>query len=435
MILPINFWYHAPYSTFTINTVQLNKYITSPGSFRNYLLQKKFWEEIDRRPSKPKTPEPTTPPQPVDTQTAQALQNTLDQVLDDTVGASAAVVGDKAWYGASGLANIRTNTPVKPEDRFQIGSITKTFVATTVLQLAEEGKLSLEDTIDKHLPDEIISLLPDNDITVRQLLNHTSGIADYLRPLLDFGINLFREWQPEDLIELVAGKPLSFDPGASWFYSNTNYILLGQIVENVTGRSIASEVRTRILEPLKLDNTFFADTEEVPGGFVSGYWDIDNDGDLNDVSSFNLTIFGSSGSIVSNNEDLADFGKGLFEGILLKPASLNQMLTFEEATGSRTFSGYGLGVARLKTSDGELIYGHNGLTLGYRANMWYVPDSELIYVDLQNSRTIDNYIEPILTTWEQYQSNSNSLIPSSTPNNLALNFDANFAQSYINPVI
>lgn len=348
----------------------------------------------------------STPASPVDNDLAQSLQNTLDSVLAETVGVSAAIVSpEETWFGASGLANLRANTPVTPSDRFQIGSITKTFVATTVLQLMEEGKLTLEDTLDQWLPGEVVSMIPGGgDVTIHQLLNHTSGISDYLGILLDSGINLFREWQPNELVGLIAAQPLSFTPGTSWQYSNTNYILLGMIVENVTGTSIASEIRSRILEPLKLDNTFFAEAEAIPGGFVSGYWDIDQDGDLDDMSFISLSLVGSAGAMVSNTEDLVDFAKGLFEGDLLEATSLQQMLTFTEAVGSRAFSGYGLGVAQLNTPD-DLIYGHNGLTLGYRANLWYLPEEKLVYADLQNTRTINNFIEPLLATWRQDQLN------------------------------
>lgn len=365
---------------------------SSPRSLFEYLSQQKYWEER----------EASNPAPPIDDPT-QLLQNTLDQIFTG-VGISTAIVSDDiAWYGASGTANLTTNTPVTSSDRFQIGSITKTFVATTVLQLIEENQLSLEDTLNQYLPSEIVSQIPDGaNITIRQLLNHTSGIPDYLSVLLDEGVNLFREWQPEALVEFIANQPLSFSPGTSWQYSNTNYILLGMIVENITNNSLATEIRTRILEPLQLDNTFVADTEAVPGGFVSGYWDINVDGNLDNTDFISPSIVDAAGAMVSNTEDLVDFAQALFGGDLLEPTTLDQMLTFVDAFNSRAFSGYGLGVARLNTPD-ELIYGHSGLTLGYRANMWYVPEDDLVYIDLQNTRTIDNFIDPLLTTWREYQ--------------------------------
>ncbi|AFZ33404.1 Serine-type D-Ala-D-Ala carboxypeptidase (plasmid) [Gloeocapsa sp. PCC 7428] len=365
---------------------------SSPRPLFEYLSQQKYWEER----------EASNPAPPVDDPT-QLLQNTLDQIFTG-VGISTAIVSDDiAWYGASGTANLTTNTPVTSSDRFQIGSITKTFVATTVLQLLEENQLSLEATLNQYLPSEIVSKISDSaNITIRQLLNHTSGIPDYLSVLLDEGVNLFREWQPEALVEFIANQPLSFSPGTSWQYSNTNYILLGMIVENITNNSLATEIRTRILEPLQLDNTFVADTEAVPGGFVSGYWDINVDGNLDNTDFISPSIVDAAGAMVSNTEDLVDFAQALFGGDLLEPTTLDQMLTFVDAFNSRAFSGYGLGVARLNTPD-ELIYGHSGLTLGYRANMWYVPEDDLVYIDLQNTRTIDNFIDPLLTTWREYQ--------------------------------
>lgn len=398
---------------------------SSAKSLSTYLAHQKSWEEIDNRP-------PRKTSAPVDNR-SEALENTLAQVADD-IGVSAAIVGDNAaWFGASGT-NLKTNTPIEPRDRFQIGSITKTFVATTVLQLVEAGKLRLEDTLNQRLPQEVASLIPKGEITIRQLLNHTSGIPDYLRILLNDGVNLFREWQPAELVELIAGQSLHFTPGSSWQYSNTNYILLGMIVENVTGDAIANQIRTRILEPLDLDNTFVADTEAVPGGFVSGYWDINEDGKLDDTSFISLSLVGTAGGMVSNTEDLVDFSQALFAGDLLAPASLDQMLTFVDTVNSRSFSGYGLGVARLNTPD-ELIYGHSGLTLGYRANMWYVPEDELVYVDLQNVRTINNFIDPLLTTWRQGEKLNLAEINTSTQLNDADAFiGTSVAQSTISPL-
>jgi D-alanyl-D-alanine carboxypeptidase len=330
---------------------------------------------------------------------ATQLQQTLDISRKDVVGVAAAIATPKAsWFGASGVANLNTNTPIQANDRFQIGSITKTFVATVVLQLMEENQLTLDSQIIQWLPDAIASLIPNaQSITIRQLLNHTSGVPDYTTPLLDFGNNLFQEWEPEQLLEFIAGKLPTFAPGESWEYSNSNYILLGLIVEKITGQSIKSEIRDRILAPLELNNTFFAAEEVIPGGFVNGYWDINQDGRLDDLSFITTSIFWSSGSMVSNTQDLLHFGKELFTGDLLQPQTLKQMLTFVDAVGSRAFVKYGLGVAQLR-SDKGVIYGHNGLTLGYRANLWYLPEAELFYADLQNSRTTNNFLEPILNT-------------------------------------
>ncbi len=337
---------------------------------------------------------------PLPADRSRLLQTLLDQARGSIIGATAALSSPEGtWLGATGLASLRTGLAVEPDDLFQVGSITKPMVATVVLQLMETGQLSLEDTLDRWLPNNLLAQIPDaGQITLRQLLNHTSGIPDYVPVLLSVGVNLFREWQPQELIELVGGQSTEFSPGTNWSYSNTNYVLLGLIVEQVTGNPIATEIRSRILEPLDLQNTFYAGVDLIPTQ-VSGYWDINNDGRLDDVNNIGLSWAGSAGALVSNTEDLMRFGSALFGGKLLQPATLDQMLTFVEGIPSNSFSGYGLGIARLKTLEGT-FYGHTGLTLGFRSSLWYSPETQIIYADLQNTRRFNNLFSPLLATWE-----------------------------------
>ncbi|QYO64105.1 serine hydrolase [Leptolyngbya sp. 7M] len=247
-------------------------------------------------------------------------------------------------------------------------------------------------------PDRLRQIPNGSQITLRQLLNHTSGIPDYLPILLGAGVNLFREWQPQELIQLIGGQAADFAPGTDWSYSNTNYILLGLIIEQVTGNSIATEIRSRILDPLGMQQTYFATAESGPNP-VSGYWDVNNDGQFDDVSNLSLSWAWSAGALVSNTKDLTRFAQALFGGELLQPNTLEQMLTFAEPIRSNSFSGYGLGIACLKTSEGT-FYGHTGLTLGFRSSLWYQPETQLIYTDLQNTRRFNNLFSPLLATWE-----------------------------------
>lgn len=352
---------------------------------------------------------------PVSDSLALQLQNALDQSLGDIPGASFAIISPKgSWVGVSGVSNLQTGTEVVLEDRFQIGSITKTFVATTVLQLVEEGKLSLEDNLDQWLPPEVVSTLPNHEsITVRQLLNHTSGLSDYLNPL--FGLAqtnpavFLNDWQPEELVSFIDGQEPLFEPGESWEYSSTNYILLGMIVESVTNSNIASEIRSRILEPLNLENTFFAEEEEFPGGFVNGYWDFDNDGSLNDVTFANMSWAWAAGAMVSNSEDLVRFIEALLiNDELLEPESLEQMLTFVKPILSENYAAYGLGIGSLE-APGRLWYGHRGLALGYRSNLFYSPIEDIIYVELINLATDRNISNPIFSIWRAAQNPTTSV--------------------------
>jgi D-alanyl-D-alanine carboxypeptidase len=317
-------------------------------------------------------------------------------------GAVLAVISkDKGtWFGASGVADIQTGMPITPDAQFRIGSSTKTFTATVVLQLKDEGKLSLEDKIDKWLPGEMVDKITNGrNITVRQLLNHTSGIYDYA----DSGNEAFytavnqnqsREWKPEELVAYAYGKP-SFsgkrcEEGAEkiqWCYSNTNYVLLGIIIEKATGSTLKSEIENRIIRPLRLNNTFFEfQTDEVFGGIVSCYWDINpKDGIDEDTTSLNMSLAWATGNMVSNAGDLAKFTKALFRSNLLKDDTLKEMLTPYEPLLSATQGeiSYGLGVWYDKLSWGE-AWRISGNGAGTTPVSWYFPERRLTFVSLAN---------------------------------------------------
>ena len=202
-----------------------------------------------------------------------------------------------------------------------------------------------------------------------------------------------KDWQPEELVELTKDLQPFFAPGESWQYSNTNYILAGMIIEAATGNNIAAEIRSQILEPLNLENTFFAQEEEIPGGYVSGYLDFDLDGNLDDVSIANLSWSWTSGAIVSNTEDLTQFAQALYEGELLSTASRSEMFTVVD-TG-RGYS-YGLGMMSFETPDLGTVVGHRGGSLGFSSNMWYSSSDNFTYVDLVNGRTEEELVKDVI---------------------------------------
>ena len=343
----------------------------------------------------------------------QELQNALDGTRAAEIpGAVVAIVSPGGtWFGASGVANLENNTPLQPDDRFEIGSITKTFVATTVLQLVEEGKLNLEDTLTTLLPESITADIANSEnITVRQLLQHTSGITDYVdvlftRAAIDPTVFL-QEWEPEQLVDLIDDVEPFFEPGESWRYSSTNFILAGLIVEAITGNNIAAEIRSRILEPLNLEDTFFAKEEEIPGGYVSGYWDFNEDGTLDNISIANISWTWAAGAMVSNAQDLDTFARSLFKGDLLEPQILEQMLDITPATDSDNYSSYGLGVGTIE-SPNRFWYIHRGQTLGYRSNMWYAPEDDLTYIELINGFSRDNLVRDIVPPFREGISDKN----------------------------
>lgn len=343
----------------------------------------------------------------LESEVIERLETNLDATrVTDVPGAAVAIVSPfGSWFGASGVANVEDNIPLEPDDRFEIGSITKTFVATTVLQLVEEGVLTLADTLTDWLPEAVTTNIPNAaEITLEQLLQHTSGVADYVDILFTQAATnpavFTQDWQPEQLVELIDGIEPFSEPGEAFDYSNTNFLLLGIVIEAATNNNIAAEIRNRIIEPLELDNTFFAEEEEIPGGYVSGYWDFDGDGTLDNINIANLSWAWSSGAMVSNTEDLDTFARNLFTGDLLQPETLEMMLNTIPATGNDNYSSYGLGVGTIESPNRFWLI-HRGQTLGYRSNMWYSPQDDLTYIELINGFSTDNLVRDLLPTYRE----------------------------------
>jgi D-alanyl-D-alanine carboxypeptidase len=315
-----------------------------------------------------------------------ALQKALDQVVAaGTPGALLLVRdGNKTTRIASGLANVAGKVPARPDDRFRIGSITKTFVATVVLQLVGEGKLSLDDTVDDVLPGK---LRGGAAITVRQLLQQTSGLHDYLSdpkviaPYLRG--NLGYVWTPQKLLALANAHSANFAPGTKWEYSNTNYLVLGLIVEAVTGNPLAAELRRRVFEPAGLRSTTFDSKPTIAGRHMHGYV-LDNK-KLSDASVISPTPAWAAGAITGTAEDVARFFRALLQGRLLKADLLAEM----QKTRPMDSPGdaYGLGLWRtpaMRLSATPFpcgpAWGHNGNYVGYQTNAFNSRDGKRQFV-------------------------------------------------------
>jgi len=250
---------------------------------------------------------------------------------------------------------------------YRVGSLTKPFVATVVLQLVAEGRVSLQDTVERWLP----GILPYGDqVTVRQLLSHTSGVPDYtLEPIVRLYTDpqaRFRAWTPRELVALIADQPPDFPPGTAWSYSNTGYVLAGMIVEAATGHRLGRELTRRILRPLGLRDTVFpVNRPTIPRPYARGY-SIDPfgqpDGPLLDFTVFNPSLAWAAGALVSNLGDLERFFRALLGGRLLPPRLLAAMTT-PVPTGQPGF-GYGLGLIVIDTPTGRLL-GHDGAIPGF----------------------------------------------------------------------
>jgi D-alanyl-D-alanine carboxypeptidase len=290
--------------------------------------------------------------------TAGAPSRTLRDGLDDlhalgAVGVAGRVsTGHRDVAARSGVADRRTGRPMPADGHFRIGSATKTFVAVVVLQLVGEGRLSLDDTVERRLPGVVSGNGNDGGaITVRQLLQHTSGIYNYTNdlPVLasaeGYLEHRFDHHDAADLVAVAMAHPPVFAPGTRWEYSNTNYTLAGMVVEAVTGQSWAAQVRSRILRPLGLRGTSFPqDRPVLPRPNARTYQQFAPDGPVIDVSLFNPTGAGAAGGLVSTTDDLVRFWRELQRGELLAPAQLAEMReTVPAQVGIRGLE-YGLGV-------------------------------------------------------------------------------------------
>jgi D-alanyl-D-alanine carboxypeptidase len=314
-----------------------------------------------------------------------AARPSPDTVVD--AGSPGALVlvddGSSRREEVSGLAVLEGRVPLHARDRFRVGSITKTFVAVVVLQLVGDHRLALGDTVERWVP----GLVPDGGrITVRQLLAHKSGLADYADDA-DFVRRTVaqprRQWTPRELVHVALAEGQVARPGERFAYASTNYVLLGMVVERATGRSLGRQLRRRIFTPLGLEDTSFAPDLRNSRRYVHGYAPSEYDGIVGslatarDRSTVNTSWAWAAGSIVSTASDLSRFFGAVLQGRLLPPRLLELM---RPAPGSR----YGLGLAAFRTPCGTAI-GHTGALLGTVSAAWSTPDGRRRVVAMSNS--------------------------------------------------
>ena len=279
--------------------------------------------------------------------------------------------GRHEFTARSGTARVDSPRPVPTDGRFRIGSITKTFVSTVVLQLVGEGKVELDAPAQRYLP----GLLPDGDrITVRNLLQHTSGLYNYTSALPPGAEGVlairYKTWTPTELVALSTARPLDFQPGTSWSYSNTNYVVAGMLIEKVTGRPYGVAVEQRVLRPLGLRSTSVPGTRvDVPGPHAHGY--IRANGQVVDITEFNPSVAYAAGEMISTTADLNRFADALLEGRLLRPAQQAELTSASAAT-----EGYGLGIQATDLPCGVTVWGHSGGIPGYNSLMLSTPDTK-----------------------------------------------------------
>ncbi|KIA64245.1 serine hydrolase domain-containing protein [Nocardia vulneris] len=297
------------------------------------------------------------------------VQPILDRVTTAD-GAPGVLLGVRDAHGrttlTSGVANLATAAPMDGASRFRIGSMTKTFVAAVVLQLVGEGRVALDAPVETYLPG-IVRGNGNNgqDITVRQLLQHTSGLPDYLDhiPLEQVLKDPLRHYDPLELVHIGLAHPPLFPPGSDWSYSNTNYVLAGMIIERVTGRAPREAVEQRIIQPLGLDDTTVpGDGPGIPGTHPRGYGR-HGSADPLDLTELNPSIASSAGGMISSAADLNKFLDALVNGQLLPPPERAAMTT-TRPLGNSHHDAYGLGLQSTPLPCGGLYWGHDGAIFG-----------------------------------------------------------------------
>ena len=329
--------------------------------------------------------------QPFDSTLASKLQIRLDNLTGfyNLKGISASVLypGEGMWQGVSGISRI--GVPVTPDMEFGIASNTKLFTAVALLKLQENNIIDLDDSLYKWIP-KFNNV--DSNITIRQILNHTSGIADvtsipgYRDSIL---LNPYRIFTPYEIVSWIG--PRLFPAGTGWSYSNTNYLIAGMVFERAAGRKIASFIRDSILTPLSLDSTFF-DVEEAVGGTIANPWHQGVDFGMFPRTGLNSAAW-TAGAMYSNSGDMARWYQGLLEGGFLRNDSFEEMTTFT-GTGN-----YGLAIAE-DIFSGRTVWGHGGDIIGYRSRVIYDTTLHVVVCVLTNTNPapVSEMAEALLNT-------------------------------------
>lgn len=318
---------------------------------------------------------------------AARFQHHIDSLLTryQIVGISTAVrmPGKGTWVGASGFSDPVNSDPMRTDHLLEIDSNTKAFVAAVLLQMQSEGLLSLDDSLHSYLP---AFNHVDSTITIRQLLNHTAGLNDYLNENIPNINNIFNNptfyWTPEYIISTLF--PPNFPAGTNFSYSNTGYVLAGMIVRNVSGTAgFLDPLRQRIVQPLQLANTFLEAEEALVGDLAHGWLDYTGDGVRDDMAALSriaiMSSFWTAGGIVATAEDLALWLDALHNGQVIDESAYAQMIDYAPLSGRN----YGLGMQRFNF-DGTWVRGHSGGGFGYNSLSVYDPASGTIVVAMMN---------------------------------------------------
>lgn len=321
------------------------------------------------------------------------VQAQLDSYLaeiapaDGPAVAARVTIGDQTWASAGGLFDTAGKEAASPEGRFRIASMSKTFLAVAVMQLAESGALSLDDPAAKWLPKDITAKIANADkATIRQLLTMTSGLPEYLNDDFYDAVDDDPQhpWTPQEALTYAYDLPASFAPSDGFEYTNTNYVLLQLIVEAAAKKPMYQVMRENIFEPLSLKDTY-VQAQEKGGATVHGYEDFDGDGQDDDMTDINDGLGLGDGALVSTTADLTRFYQGVFvDHKILSEKSAQAMIDAAQEGDE-----YGIGLEVYDSDYGQLI-GHTGAVLGFTGAVYYAPDLDAVVVILYGSTALDD---------------------------------------------
>jgi D-alanyl-D-alanine carboxypeptidase len=348
------------------------------------------------------------------------FQSLLDSAVSDGLpGVSLGIRGlGIDFAAAAGVADIVTGEPLTVNHRMYIASLGKTFTATIALQLYDEARLDLDDPVTSWLPDRVTKRIPLSDaITLRHLLSHRSGIHDYMNDAVawraDFMSDAGRDWTHSDIVSYLYDRPLLFEPGSEFEYSNSNYILAGMIIEKITGQPLHALIRKRILAPLGLKHTINGKQRAYNEHSAHGY--VIRRGRMIDTYPW----FGHYGladsGIQSTPGDMTLFAESLFStGKLLSKRMRAEMI--DVVMTGQSHSGYGMGIYVQQNPWGAGLrwYSHDGIDPGYQADLMYLPDFDLSIVLAANAsmgkadrvyaKLVSDVVRLVLEAVRDYQS-------------------------------
>ena len=322
----------------------------------------------------------------------EAFQVVLDQYISNGIPGVTLLVADShgVWTGAAGYADIENNILMQPSHILKPGSVTKMIIGNVMWQLQEEGQVNIKDPISNYVPELAANITYGDQITIKMLLNHTSGIYPIARDLnynLAVVNDFTRDWSSEEIIQYFTNKPATNLPGEKFYYSNTNTLISELIIESITNEPLETTLTEKVFAPLGMNNTVYYDySEEFPlSNLAQGYVDFHNDGgNIQNISDLNPGSGNGYTGLYSNAEDMHLFAKALFiDHSLISESSLNEILDsfFYSESGNSASSAGAIHRQDIEFfGDSIIAYGHSGGDIGYAAHVTFIENSETIIV-------------------------------------------------------